>query len=270
MASIINATTTTGLVSSADTSGVLQLATNNGVTALTINASQNVGIGDTTPDYKLTVIDTGNDIQLAAINSGTAASDDSFVLIKTNGTGTTATISGLFFGDGDSTSVGQLRYNHSNNSMVFYTNSAIAFTISSTGGVSIARTDVSSPVAGDGNVFSGTYTPVQVSTNTNISSVAFSACQYMRVGDVVNVSGQITIDTNVASVDCVVNMSLPIASNIASSRQVAGSGSSVSSVYAANNLAIYGNLTSDCVEIRLNPSVTTSLIYAFSFTYQVL
>ena len=111
MASIINATTTTGLVSSADTSGVLQLATNNGVTALTINASQNVGIGDTTPDYKLTVIGTGDDIQLAAINSGTAASDDSFVLIKTNGTGTTNTISGLFFGDGDSTSVGQLLQN---------------------------------------------------------------------------------------------------------------------------------------------------------------
>jgi len=42
MASIINATTSTGLVSSADNSGSLQLATNNGTTAVTIDTSQNV------------------------------------------------------------------------------------------------------------------------------------------------------------------------------------------------------------------------------------
>jgi hypothetical protein len=49
MPSIINATTTTGLVSSADNSGSLQLATNNGTTAVTINTSQQVGIGSGTP-----------------------------------------------------------------------------------------------------------------------------------------------------------------------------------------------------------------------------
>jgi hypothetical protein len=48
MPSIINATTSTGLVSSADNSGSLQLATNNGTTALTIDTSQNVGIGVST------------------------------------------------------------------------------------------------------------------------------------------------------------------------------------------------------------------------------
>ena len=49
MASILNATTSTGLVSSADNSGSLQLATNNGTTAVTIDTSQNVGIGITNP-----------------------------------------------------------------------------------------------------------------------------------------------------------------------------------------------------------------------------
>jgi len=44
MPSIISATTSTGLVSSADNSGSLQLATNNGTTAITIDTSQNVGI----------------------------------------------------------------------------------------------------------------------------------------------------------------------------------------------------------------------------------
>jgi len=49
MPSIINATTTTGLVTTADNSGSLQLATNSGTTAVTIDTSQNVGIGETSP-----------------------------------------------------------------------------------------------------------------------------------------------------------------------------------------------------------------------------
>jgi len=44
MPSIINATTSTGLVTTADNSGSLQLATNNGTTALTINTSQGVSV----------------------------------------------------------------------------------------------------------------------------------------------------------------------------------------------------------------------------------
>ena len=53
MAVTINASTTAGLVQTADTSGVLQLQTG-GTTAVTVNASQNVGIGTTSPSSKLT------------------------------------------------------------------------------------------------------------------------------------------------------------------------------------------------------------------------
>ena len=57
MASIISAGTTSGtaLNMAGDTSGVLQLATNGSTTALTIDASQNVGIGTSSPTNKLTV-----------------------------------------------------------------------------------------------------------------------------------------------------------------------------------------------------------------------
>jgi hypothetical protein len=81
MAVTINASTTTGLVQTADTSGVLQLQTNSGTTALTIDTSQNVGIGTTTPTQKLEVI--GN-INISAdssykIGSGT----DRFITYRT-------------------------------------------------------------------------------------------------------------------------------------------------------------------------------------------
>jgi hypothetical protein len=49
MAVTINASTSAGLVQTADTSGVLQLQTNSGTTALTIDTSQNVGVGTTSP-----------------------------------------------------------------------------------------------------------------------------------------------------------------------------------------------------------------------------
>ena len=55
MSTIINATTTNGVVIQPDNSGSLQLATNSGTTAVTIDTSQNVGIGTTSPATKLEV-----------------------------------------------------------------------------------------------------------------------------------------------------------------------------------------------------------------------
>jgi len=146
-----------------------------------------------------------------------------------------------------------------------------ALSLTSGQGVQIARTAVTSPVANDGNVFSGTYTPTQVSTNTNVSSVTYSACQYMRVGNTVTVSGQIAIDPTLGVTNTVVLMSLPIASSFSASRQLGGTGSSITAVnYAAQGLAFMANSTDDCVEIRLNPVSASTVSYIFSFTYQVL
>ena len=49
MAVTINASTSSGVITTADNSGVLQLQTNSGQTAVTIDTSQNVGIGTTSP-----------------------------------------------------------------------------------------------------------------------------------------------------------------------------------------------------------------------------
>jgi len=52
MTSTINASTTAGIVTTADTSGVLALQTA-GTTAVTVDASQNVGIGTASPQTKI-------------------------------------------------------------------------------------------------------------------------------------------------------------------------------------------------------------------------
>ena len=55
MASIIRATTSSGLQVAPDNSGSLQLQTNGTTTAVTIDTSQNVGIGTSSPSAKLQV-----------------------------------------------------------------------------------------------------------------------------------------------------------------------------------------------------------------------
>ena len=62
MSSVINATTTSGLQIQPDNSGSLQLKTNNGTTAVTIDTSQNVGIGTASPTQKLHVFATNPSI----------------------------------------------------------------------------------------------------------------------------------------------------------------------------------------------------------------
>ena len=110
MASIINAATSGGLISTADTSGILQLQTA-GTTAVTVGASQNVGVGTASPTKKLdilsntsqdgirisgsanprlTIIDTTTPVQFDALCTDTEAvlrTDTNHPLVlSTNGT----------------------------------------------------------------------------------------------------------------------------------------------------------------------------------------
>jgi hypothetical protein len=59
MAVTINASTSSGVITTADNSGVLQLQTNSGQTAVTVDTSQNVGIGTASPINKLHVANSG-------------------------------------------------------------------------------------------------------------------------------------------------------------------------------------------------------------------
>jgi hypothetical protein len=86
MASIVSAGTTsaTALNMSADTTGILQLASNNGTVALTINTSQNIGIGTSSPAARLDV--TTATAGFATILTNTNGASDSNGLYIKSGT----------------------------------------------------------------------------------------------------------------------------------------------------------------------------------------
>ena len=87
MASSINASTSGagGLITTADNTGILNLQTAS-TTAVTIDASQNVGIGTTSPSYKFQASNTNGDTQVGIYDlaSGSSAAR---VDIRTSGTG---------------------------------------------------------------------------------------------------------------------------------------------------------------------------------------
>jgi hypothetical protein len=101
MASIISASTTSGtaLNMSGDTSGVLQFATGaTPTTALTIDTSQNVGIGTASPSSKFNVLNTSSsnnylsvDIQNTAATS-TTVFNNRLLRVASNASGADATI----------------------------------------------------------------------------------------------------------------------------------------------------------------------------------
>jgi hypothetical protein len=88
MASIISAGTTSGtsLNLSGDTSGVLQLASNGSTTAVTIDTSQNVGIGTASPAAPADVVSNSNAI---AVSMRGRVSDDACVIRWTSNNGST-------------------------------------------------------------------------------------------------------------------------------------------------------------------------------------
>ena len=84
MTTTINASTSSGLINTADTSGILQLQTA-GTAAVTIDASQNVGIGKNSPGYRLQVVNSTS----TAIIGIDSANDNSGAGIAFLGSNTT-------------------------------------------------------------------------------------------------------------------------------------------------------------------------------------
>jgi hypothetical protein len=117
-------------------------------------------------------------------------------------------------------------------------------------------------------IASGTYTP----TPTHVANVAAStayACQWIRVGNVVTVSGKVDIDTTLAaSTATELGMSLPIASNFTAEQNLGGTAASDS--VASLSARIKADATNDRASIVFKSISVTNDSFNFSFTYVVL
>lgn len=118
-------------------------------------------------------------------------------------------------------------------------------------------------------VASGTYTPT-VTAVANCTATSSGPCNWIRVGNVVTVSGIVAIDPTVAATLTSVGISLPIASNLATNA------STCAGVAAnSNSLGYSGAITADLTNDRaqLDATVDTDVsnqAWSFSFTYVVL
>lgn len=116
-------------------------------------------------------------------------------------------------------------------------------------------------------VASGTYTPT-LTNGSNVSSSSIATCQWIRVGNVVTVSGAIFVDPTAASTATVVSISLPIASNFTGSSNLGGAAAYGSTANEAWNLT--ANSATDVASLIGWAQETASHTFGFSFTYVVL
>lgn len=110
-----------------------------------------------------------------------------------------------------------------------------------------------------------TYTPTLDNT-TNVAASSANLCMYYRAGDVVTVAGSVQIDPT-ATGSVTLGMTLPIASNLTSSLDLAGV--AMTAGVAGQALTIQGDATND----RANfVGITTDAVnrtYYFQFSYLV-
>lgn len=113
---------------------------------------------------------------------------------------------------------------------------------------------------------SGTYTPTWT-TVANCSGVSASVCQYLRVGETVTVSGQVTFTITAAATLTQIDMSVPVASNFSATTQSGG-------ILGGNDGTILVGAT-DASNDRItfianNPLSSGSIAFSFTVSYQVI
>ena len=145
MSTIINATTTNGVVIQPDNSGSLVLQTNSGTTALTIDTSQNVGIGTTSPANFLDISKTQNaETSIGLSNTSTGADAQVRTKYTTNSGLFTVGTTGTAHPYGGDAYI----YQVANKGIRFATNDTERMRVTSNGDVLIGKTGENDTTAG--------------------------------------------------------------------------------------------------------------------------
>lgn len=119
------------------------------------------------------------------------------------------------------------------------------------------------------HIASGTYLP----TLTNVANAGFlgaNTAHWIRVGNVVTVSGSLTITPTAGTTNTQVGISLPIASALANHYELGGTAVGYTSGAVNQPASIVADATNDRAELKWYPPGTTSTPFYFVFSYVVL
>jgi hypothetical protein len=190
MTTTINASTSSGLVNTADTSGVLQLQTAS-TAAVTITAGQLVGIGNTSPSYPLDVkqTSTGNIAGFRA-TSASYASDGVVVLIDRNTSNNTFNAMAYY-----NTGASAYRFKVADSGAIATAGSiSLGTATPATSGIGV-QFPATQSASSDANTLDdyeeGTWTPTVGGNSTYSAQVG----RYTKVGNIVSVTFDFSINT---------------------------------------------------------------------------
>lgn len=113
------------------------------------------------------------------------------------------------------------------------------------------------------NIFSGVYTP-QLTGLVNVTAAKAYTSQYMRVGNVVTVSGKIDIDATNASATQL-SLKLPLASSITKDYEVSGNGQSI----IGQGFIVCADVNKKTALIKFMAKDLNLNSYSYSFTYLI-
>jgi hypothetical protein len=116
---------------------------------------------------------------------------------------------------------------------------------------------------------SGTYTPTLTGVSNVTSIGSATTCQYMRVGSVVTVSGNVQIDHTSNSTSTSISISLPIASSFSNDNELSGAGAGLQIPVAIGIRADAVNDVALLVFVPTSGSGSNNS-YTFTFTYRII
>lgn len=124
---------------------------------------------------------------------------------------------------------------------------------------------------GSGVVYAGTYTPT-ITNGTNVTSTTPAVCMYYRIGSLVTVSGQFTLDSVSSSlVASDLTMTLPIASDLTATTDLSGTAVQITTptlLYAP--MCIFADTSGNKALFSWNSNDGASNLVTFTFTYRII
>lgn len=205
---------------------------------------------------------------------GPNSNADAFVMEANGNTGmsfltTNTATAQILFGDTDSNAAGGIAYLHASDTFRYSANGT-SMSLFSDGRFAGTNLHNTGTVTGTANQFiaSGTlFTPTGF-TGINVTALTPRTCQWIRVGNVVTVSGACNITTTAAATSRF-SLSIPIASNLANTFELCGSFGALVAV-ADTMFTVSGDTTNDRAFFEFVSGGGVSREVFYTYTYVVL